>query len=203
MIKITTTNSKLGGFIPQINLPALVTCRKNAPCAKYCYARKGNFTFPKVQESIQNNLNEFLNDSKGYFKQIIDFLNNGEIIYKFFRWHSSGDIVNAEYLKGMVEVAKKCKHTKFLAFTKKFEIVNEYLASGEKLPKNLSIVFSAWDKTFKVDNPFNLPMTYVFFKKEENNADIPEFSFPCNGSCQNCKACWNLKKGQSVYFHQH
>ena len=203
MIKITTTNSKLGGFIPQINLPALVTCRKNAPCAKYCYARKGNFTFPNVKESIDNNLKEFLADSKSYFNQIIDFLTNGDIIYKFFRWHSSGDIANAEYLKGMVEVAKKCKHTKFLAFTKKFEIVNEYLASGEKLPKNLSIVFSAWDKTFKVDNPFNLPMTYVFFKKEENNADIPEFSFPCAGNCSECKACWNLKKGQSVFFHQH
>ena len=203
MIKITTTNSKLGGFIPQISLPPIKTCRKNAPCAKYCYACKGTSTYKKVQESRQINLDEFMADPNGYFEQIIDYLNNGDIIYKFFRWHVVGDIVNKEYFDGMIRVAKKSKHTKFLAFTKKFEIVNEYLASGEKLPKNLSIVFSAWDKTFKVDNPFNLPMTYVFFKKQENNPNIPEFAFPCAGNCSECKACWNLKKGQSVYFNQH
>lgn len=200
-MKISLTNSKLGDKIPSLNLPTTV-CRADAPCKKGCYAMKGNWLFKNVVTSLQSNLDHFLNDSEGFFNEIINYINNGDIIYKFFRWFSSGDIVNEKFLNGMVKVAKKCKQTKFLCFTKKFELVNQYLNVSE-LPKNLKIVFSAWDKDFKVENPHNLPVTYINFKDPTKNADIPEFAIPCIGTCSSCKACWSLKKGQSVYFDQH
>ncbi len=201
-IRITTTNSKLGGFIPSINLPAALTCRADAPCKKGCYALKGNFLYKNVRESHQKNLDYFINNPDLYFNEVIDYLNNGDISYKFFRWHSSGDIVNVRYLQGIIEVAKACPQTKFLCFTKKFNLVNDYLKENE-LPKNLKIVFSAWDKNFTVDNPFNLPVTYVNFKDSSKNPDIPEFAIPCVGKCYECKSCWSLEKGQSVVFNQH
>lgn len=102
----------------------------------------------------------------------------------------------------MIRVAKQCKQVKFLCFTKKFDIVNDYLKEN-KLPKNLKIIFSAWHKAFKVDNPFNLPVAYVFFKKQELNPEIPVFAIPCGGSCPECLACWSLENGQSVFFNQH
>lgn len=200
-MKISLTNSKLGDKIPSLNLPTTV-CRANAPCKKGCYAMKGNWLFKNVVTSLQSNLDHFLADSKGFFDEIIDFINNGDVVYKFFRWFSSGDIVNETFLNGMIRVAKKCKQTKFLCFTKKYELINEYLNVAE-LPKNLKIVLSAWDKDFKVENPHNLPMTYINFKDQTKNADIPEFAIPCVGTCSKCKACWSLKKGQSVYFNQH
>lgn len=202
MVKISLTNAKLGGKIPSVNLPAGLTCRADAPCQKGCYAKKGNFTYKKVKQSLENNLNTYLNNPKQYFNEIVNFLTDNDVTYKFFRWHSAGDIVNYDYLLGMVEVAKRCKKTKFLCFTKKFFFVNHYLKSNE-LPKNLKIVFSAWDKTFEVLNPYNMPVTYVNFKDESKNADIPEFAIPCIGDCKTCKACWSLKPGQSVYFNQH
>lgn len=202
-VKFSVTNSKLSGAIPSINLPAVKTCRANAPCKHLCYATRGNFTFPKVKESHIYNLACFINDSKQYFKDIYDFLTTGLTIYKYFRFHSSGDIPNREYFLGMINLASACKHTKFLAFTKKFEIVNEYLSSGGKIPKNLSVVFSAWDKNFKIDNPFNLPVTYVNFKNSELNPVIPKNAAPCGGKCYNCQKCWHLKSGQSVVFTQH
>lgn len=202
-MKISITNSKLGAKIPALNLPALKTCRADAPCRKGCYALKGNWLYANVKNSLENNLNDFLNDSNKFFNDIVNFLNNDLTTYKYFRWFASGDIVNENFLTGMVEVAKKCKNTKFLCFTKKFEIVNNYLKQGNKLPNNLKIVFSAWTKDFKVENPYNLPMAYIFFKKAENNADIPEIAIPCKGGCENCLACWGLRKGQSVYFNQH
>ena len=199
---ISKTNTKLSGQIPSVNLPAIKTCRHDAPCAHLCYATRGNFTFPNVKKSHLDNLAHFIAHPDAYFNDIIAEL-SGLVTYKYFRWHSSGDIVNADYLRGMVKVAKKLKSIKFLCFTKKFEIINNYLASGEKLPKNLKIVFSAWDKNFKVDNPFNLPMTYVYFKDKKMNPEIPELSIPCVGKCFECQACWTLKPGQSVVFHQH
>jgi len=202
-INISKTNSKLGGFIPSINLPAGLTCRADAPCQKGCYAKKGNFTYKNVKQSLLNNLEAFNNDPEDYFNQIINELNNGDITYKFFRWHSSGDIVNYEYLKGIVKVAEACPQTKFLCFTKKFSLVNMYLDFKCQFPENLHIVFSAWDKDFKVNNPHNLPVTYVNFKDSSKNPKIPEYAIPCMGKCYECKACWSLTKGQSVVFNQH
>lgn len=202
-MKISLTNSKLGGAIPSINLPPLQTCRENAPCAKLCYARKGNWTYNNVKKSHLDNLEHFNTNPANFFDEIIKTLNNGDIIYRFFRWHSSGDIPNLTYLMGMVRVARECPQTKFLAFTKKFELVNMYLSIYDELPSNLKIVYSAWDKNFEVPNPYNLPVTYVMFKNEEDNPQIPEFAIPCIGKCYECKSCWSLQKGQSVVFKQH
>lgn len=201
-IKISITNAKMGDKIPSLNLPTTV-CRADAPCKKGCYAKKGNWLFPNVQNSLNNNLQEYLKDHKNFFNQVINFINNDDVVYKFFRWFSSGDIVDYNFFKGMVQVAKTCKQTNFLCFTKKFSIVNQWLNEGHKIPKNLTIVFSGWNKGFEVENPYNLPVTYVWFKDESQNANISEYAIPCTGSCRNCKACWNLKKGQQVYFKQH
>lgn len=103
----------------------------------------------------------------------------------------------------MVKVAKENPDVHFLAFTKKFETVNTYLKKGYRFPKNLKVVFSAWDKDFKVDNPFGRPLTYVAFKDPTKNADIKEKIFVCPGSCETCKKCWTLRKNQCVVFHQH
>lgn len=203
IVKISHTNSKLGGSIPSVNLPAGLTCRAEAPCQKGCYAKKGNFTYKNVKLSLQNNFEAFKKDPQAYFDDVISQLNNDDVTYKFFRWHSSGDIVNLEYLKGIVRVAEACPQTKFLCFTKKFSLVNMYLEFNPNIPDNLHIVFSAWDKDFNVPNPHNLPVTYVNFKDTTRNPEIPEFAIPCIGKCYECKACWSLQKGQSVVFNQH
>ena len=201
-INISLTNDKLGSAIPSLNLPAGKTCRADAPCKKGCYALKGNWLFKNVIESLENNLKSFLENDKKFFKTIQDFLNNSDVIYRFFRWFASGDMVNEKFFNGIIDTAKKCKNTNFLLFTKKFDIVNNYLNAGNKIPKNLTVVFSGWDKNFTVENPYNLPTTYVYMNNQDNT-QIPEYAIPCTGSCKNCKACWNLKKGQSVYFHKH
>lgn len=202
-IHISKTNSKLGGFIPSINLPAGITCRADAPCQKGCYAKKGNFIYKTTKKSHLNNLEIYKQNPDDYFNQIINELNNTDITYKFFRWHASGDIVNLEYLKGIIRVAEACPQTKFLCFTKKFMLVNMYLELNPNIPENLHIVFSAWDKDFKVNNPHNLPVAYVSFKNSSKNPEIPEYAIPCIGKCYECKSCWSLIKGQSVVFNQH
>ena len=106
-----------------------------------------------------------------------------------------------EYLEGMCKVARKNKGTHYLCFTKKFKIVNDFLAQGKRIPKNLSIVFSAWSEWIP-ENPYNLPMTYVWGKDFENDL-IPVDAIPCGGKCYECQACWQLKKGQTVFFKKH
>lgn len=202
-LTISLSNSKLGSYVPTVNMPPIISCRENCPCSKTCYALKGNFRFNNVQQSMRDNLELYKKDSKLFFNDINEFLQNGLTIYKYFRWHSSGDIVDYNYFLGMVEIAKNNPLTRFLAFTKKFEIVNEYIKKNGNLPNNLKVVFSAWDKLFKVENPYNLPVAYINLRDKEKNAKIPELAFPCQGNCEKCLACWNLRDGQSVVFNQH
>jgi hypothetical protein len=196
-VTIGTGNSKLGIAIPSINLPAITTCRSNAPCKKGCYALKGSFQFPNPKESAIKNLNNYKANPKLYFDTIVVQTS----ICKFVRWHSSGDIVDMQYFEGIINVAKRNKSTNYLCFTKKYEIINDYLSQGKKIPKNLNVVFSNWDN-FVCDNPYNLPTTWVYSNKF-NLSLIPEIAIPCVGKCYECQACWQLKKGQSVYFKKH
>lgn len=202
-IKISTTNSKLGYQIPSISLPPQCSCRPDAPCAKGCYGKKGNFTYKNVRDAQMRNYEAYASDPRGYFSEIASYLNDSLVSYKYFRWHTVGDIVDDAYLEGMVSVAMRCRRVKFLCFTKKFDLVNGYIARGGKIPSNLRIVFSAWHNGFKVDNPNNFPVAYVIFRRSELNPDIPDLAIPCGGHCPDCLACWSLRKGQSVAFKQH
>lgn len=200
--KISNAVSKLGIGIGTINLPAVSTCRADAPCRKGCYACKGNFTYKTVKSGLQKNLDAFIEDPNKFFNILHNQLEM--IPYKFFRYHSSGDIVNERYLEGMCWLARKHKGTQFLCFTKKYELVNKYLNSHRK-PKNLVIVLSNWGE-WVCDNPHNLPTAWVEFGTETDKL-IPENSIKCHGKCAECintsEHCWRIQKGESVYFHKH
>ena len=195
--KVSNTNSKLGGQIYSINLPPVVTCRADAPCFKGCYACKGNWLFPNVKNSLSQNLEAYKGNPTLFFESVAA----QTALVRFCRWHSSGDIVDMQYFEGMCKVARKNKDTHYLCFTKKYELINEFLSKGKRIPKNLSIVFSAWSNWIP-ENPYDLPMTYVY-GKEFNNELIPKDAIPCSGKCETCQACWTLKKGQHVYFLKH
>ena len=199
-MKVTNGNSKLSASIPSINLPAGITCRVDAPCQKGCYAKKGNFVYKTIKECYLQNLKDFVEDPNKYFDDIIKFFNQDLTLYRYARWHSSGDIVNLEYLNGMCKVAHKCKQTKFLCFTKKYELVNEYLDKGGCIPPNLHIVFSGWDESWKFDNHHNLPVALVRFKNDKRDFSKAR---ECTGRCYECVTCWQLKKGQMVVFDKH
>ena len=199
---ISVANSKLGMAIPTINLPYGTTCRKDAPCFKECYANKGRMKYKNFVNCASENLETYYQNPELYF-QVID--NHLEMIpFKFFRWHSSGDIPDMQYLHLMCKLARKHKQTQFLCFTKKYEIVNNYLDSKKRIPKNLVIVFSNWGDWI-CPNPYNLPTAWVELKGQ--TCLIPNTANECSGYCGDCcntkSSCWNLKKGESVVFKQH
>lgn len=197
---ISNTISKLG-CIPTVNLPPVITCRPDAPCAHGCYARKGNFVFANVQKSVRANLDCWRTRPDVYRSAIeLAAMQN-----RFFRWHSSGDIPDESYLGMMFDVAEAVPTCSFLAFTKRVEWVNALLNVRAK-PKNLSLVLSAWGNWIP-DNPHNLPIAYVRLRSGEGASFIPADAKPCSGACYKCVGgasnCWALKNGESVVFNQH
>ena len=194
--------TKLGQSIPSVSLPPVITCRADAPCARVCYARKGRFRFTHNMELLQNNLDLWHEDPEGFERD----LTIAAYTSRFFRYHSAGDIPDDAYLAMMVRVADACPGTGFLCFTKKFELVNRYIAQSGMLPSNLNMVFSAWG-SFLPENPWGLPVAYIRFRKGENH--IPDNARQCSGYCGECVqtgcSCWDLRRGCSdcVVFNQH
>ena len=147
-------------------------------------------------------LQRFNEDPKGFFEQLYYELQL--VPYKYVRYHSSGDIVNEQYLEGMFWLARRCPNTYFLCFTKKYEMVNNYLDHHRK-PKNLVITLSNWGD-WLADNPHNLPTSWVRFGQESDSL-IPKNAMECNGFCGDCvftnSHCWRMQKGDSVVFKKH
>lgn len=123
---------------------------------------------------------------------------------RFFRFHVSGDIPDAEYLGKMLLIAARQPHCQILCFTKKYDLVNDVLSAGIKLPSNLHIIFSAW-VGLEMVNPFSLPEAHVRYR--DNTTTAREDAVECGGNCAECaltgEGCWILKNGEQVIFNEH
>ena len=201
-ISMSNRNSKTGIACLNIAFP-VCSCREDAPCKSACYACKGRQQMMNVQGAYYRNFRLYNDDPDNFFEQVyykVKFSGLPKV-----RWFDSGDIYDYEFLERMVELCKRTPNTNHMAFTKKYELVNEYINENGKLPDNLNIMFSAWDKLWEVPNPHGLGVAYVDFNDKRLNPDIPQNAFVCPGresTCSACGVCWS-KKAKAVVFHQH
>lgn len=196
-ISISPGNVKMGA-IPSVSLPACTTCNPSAPCFKKCYAAKLERIYKNTKNAYARNLETLRNDPAAYWLQV----RAAAVTTRFFRYHVSGDIPNRDYLVNMIQTANDLPGTNFLAFTKQYPIVNEYLNDGGTLPDNLKIIYSSWG-AWKCENPHGLPTSEVIFKGE-----TPADSWKiCGGNCAECACrgvgCWELKNGETIAFYEH
>ena len=201
-ISMSNKNSKTGMACLNLAFPTCV-CREDAPCKQGCYANKGRQQIAKVQAAYYRNLRLYNDDPETFFEQVyykVKFSGLPKV-----RLFDAGDFPDAEFLVRLVDLCKKTPNTKYMAFTKKYEIVNEYISKNGNLPDNLNIIFSAWDKLWEVSNPHGLGVAYVDFNDKRFNPDFPKNAFICPGresTCSACGACWS-KRVQAVIFKQH
>lgn len=200
MVSISPGNSKLGA-IPSVSLPSIKTCIQ-CDCNTKCYARKIERLRKNVKQAYERNLSILRSDPDEYWREIKAHL----MLSRYFRFHVSGDIPDNEYFKNMVSVTDECPHCEVLCFTKKYDIVNEYVAKHgmNAIPKNLHIVFSGW-VGLRMVNPFCFPEAHVKYRDGSTTARHDAKS--CGGNCYGCvtteTGCWNLKSGEQVVFNEH
>jgi hypothetical protein len=205
-VHITRGNKKLGKHVANISLPPVVTCPRGVPCTNSnCYAHKAWRQYPNVRQAWGENLAEYVMNPKGYFASIQRWLWRHKP--SRFRWHVAGDIPNQEYLDGMIMIAKLNRLTRFLCFTKRYEL--EY----KGIPSNLSIFISAWpgygivnvhSSAEQVQVPgvqqvyHPLPIAWC---QDGTETRIPLGAYECPGSCEQCDHCWERRT--DVWFHKH
>ena len=197
-VSISPGNIKMGS-ISSVSLPSRKTC-PYCGCWFKCYAQKLERIRPSVAKAYQNNLDILQNDPDTYWREV----EAAVMTSRFFRFHVSGDIPDANYLANMVSVAERNPHCEILCFTKRYETVNEFLRNGGKIPENLHIILSAWIG-LEMANPFLLPEAHVRYKGGATTAR--EDAVECGGNCTECArtdgGCWTLKRGQQVVFDEH
>ena len=198
-IKISNGNSKMGN-IPSISLPSVLTCRNDCGCKNICYARRLEKLRPAVLKSYKQNYDLLISHPEIYWREVEASI----MMSRFFRFHVSGDILDDVYLSHMIDIAERNQHCEILCFTKKYEIVNEYLVSGGTIPQNLHIIFSAWIGLEMV-NPFLLPEAHV--KYRDGTTTARDDAKECGGNCSECAitdgGCWSLRNGEQVVFNEH
>ena len=198
-VSISPGNIKLGA-IKSVSLPAYKTCLKDAPCYKDCYAAKISRLRKTVNDAYERNYRILRSDPDIYFNAVDEAIASSD----YFRFHVSGDIVDDEYFARMVDVAERHSNCEILCFTKKYDIVNQWLDDGLTIPDNLHIIFSVW-RNLDCNNPYNLPEAHVKYKDGHTTAKTN--AILCKGNCTNCaktnEGCWVLKRGEQIVFKQH
>lgn len=197
-VSISKGNEKMGS-IQSVSLPSGLTCRPCA-CQNKCYARRLERRRKSVREAYQNNFELLQKEPDVYWREVEAAI----MLSRFFRFHVAGDIPDPTYLRRMVEVARRNRHCEILCFTKKYEMVNDYLSLGAGIPDNLHIIFSAWVGLDMV-NPFLFPEAHVRYK--DGTTTARDDAKICGGNCTECAitdgGCWTLKSGEQVVFNEH
>jgi ferredoxin len=189
---ISTGNSKVGK-IPNMSLPPVVSCGNCEKCKKNCYALKSFKMYPSVRKSWTENFKLAKENPVEFFAVVDAYIEKKKPA--FFRWQVSGDILDQNYLDGMVEVARAHKATKFLAFTKMYHL--DYA----NIPENLSIVWSAWPGLEMPTAPEGIRIAYM---QDGTETRVPKNALECPGNCESCGLCWTLKKiRRDVVFYKH
>lgn len=199
MKSIISKGNKKTGNIPSFNLPPVVTCGKYAKyCKDWCYCNRA-FSFKGARNMWENNVE--ISKKKSFVKRIVKETSN----FKYFRIHVSGDFYSVEYLQKWIAIAKLNPTTKFLAFTKQFNVLETVAKETTDFPKNLKIILSTtpnMEKEVK-ETIYFLSNEYGFSVSSiEEKVDFYK-NFECDSICSECLACWNTSKNTNIVLKWH
>ena len=199
-VYISSGNRKTGFSVPSVSLIPVADCGNCSSCSRLCYDLRNDCIYNGVTSTRAKNSALAHNAIDRYFFEIKKACK----AFRFFRWHIGGDILNATYLAGVLDVAVCNPHCTFLIFTKRYDLINDYISNGGEIPSNLQVIFSAWPGA-KMVNPYNMPVSSPLFVDGSHAAGPDPIS--CPGDCSNCavmgSGCWTLKRGQGVVFAAH
>lgn len=207
-LSLARDNTKLGRVL-NISLPPPKSCDTSMPCFKKgCYAMKHCYTiYPNTRAAWDGNLEVWR--VKGYIPYFSAIHSAIEKVRPdLFRWHVGGDIPaghSAEgeaYVSGMVATAHRFPNTKFLVFTKRYDLIR-LNARRIRACKNLNVVLSMWPGV-KLSELTRKAWPLVWMRtKKDPDPRIPADAKECEGRCDKCQACWNMKAGESAVIDYH
>lgn len=168
----------------------------NNLCEKYQSLKQGCSVAAWLADVILYHLDDKLSKLNGYYVRYSD-----DTLFVGEDYEKAMDIMKSEL--EMMQMTLNPKKVEYLAFTKMFDVCNEYLDYGNVIPENMHILFSGW-LGLKMDNRHEFPEAHPIF---ESGTSAPEGTRLCTGNCTEClkedRLCWSIGKGQAVGFLAH
>jgi len=163
-----------------------------------CYARKGNYTWPRVRRAGERRLAQAAHPAwVDAMTTLVRWqaAKNGQAL---FRWYDTGDLQSAAMLERIVAVATSTPEIRHWLPTKEHALVLDYLAV-ESLPGNLTIRASALLVDAKPPD-LGLPTSTV-------HLSAPPVGYACSAynhrpaRCDTCRTCWDPAVRNVSYPH--
>lgn len=177
-------------------------------CQNHCYAvRDTRRHHNKVIPSVGKNTVIMRHDMDKGFKQIKEALIKNKA--KVLRLHSSGEIMNYDYLLHMVKLAVEMPDVLFYFYTKRFAFMEQYLKECGALPENLVCNISEWKgntEGYQLDGLNKFVYDDGTDPKVAKLAHCPAVDKQgkkTGVTCSQCQRCFSGNKGivTAVYDH--
>jgi hypothetical protein len=199
---------RIGGFSEPSKMPGLcyslpaseckvgqlLAQRKGTVCHG-CYALKGNYTFPTVQNCLKRRASIVRSNPQEWADNVIALLPYATTC-KDFRWHDSGDLQGIDHLHAIVRIARELPDFRFWLPSKEYALIRSYVNSGEGIPDNLIIRLSA---PMLGDTSFKSVTGYVSYVATTGH-NCPAYTQ--GGKCLDCRNCWS-KDTPIVIYKRH
>ena len=172
----------------------------NSICS-ICYAKKGRYVFPNVQNAMQYRLDSL--NKIDWIDCMVELISKKQSKLpegqrEFFRWHDSGDIQGVWHLEKIAEIARRLPEINFWLPTREYRFVREWLATATK-PSNLQIRLSA----YMIDGK---PPTELANRLGLTTSGVSQNGFNCpapkqDNACGDCRACWTSDENINYKSH--
>lgn len=190
--------SKMPG--PAYSLPAK-DCKIGSALAKLpgttchnCYALKGRYSFPNVQNALSRRLASLSNPL--WIEAMVTQIRSSKTAW--FRWHDSGDIQSIEHLAKIVEVCRQLPKVKFWLPTREYAFVQKFMEQ-DSIPDNLAIRLSAHKIDAEPPFGYGLPTSTVHTHGSTIHGEECK-AYKRENSCGPCRACWDVNVANVSYL---
>ena len=163
-------NGKLSKGVSHFDLPARLSCPgKSRLCSEKCYAARGRYVFPQVQERLAWNYEQA--KRADFVDRMVEELYRKGIL--LMRWHCAGDIFSPAYARKMLEIVGRSSHTTFWLYTRSWRVKTIFpLLQALSLMPNLHLWLSADQETGEPPEvPENARVAWLRTEEEEDTTE--------------------------------
>jgi hypothetical protein len=190
---------------PSWSIPATV-CKTGSKLRKIkgsvcysCYALKGRYGFPNVQNALNRRLLAYESDPKRWIGAMAESIRKSKTMW--FRWFDSGDLQSVDMLEDIATVAKQTPLVDHWLPTRERVIVRSWHDCAI-VPDNLTIRLSG-AMVGEGASPLkglNIPLSVVRAKGQDPLKGEHRCPAPSQGNrCGDCRACWSSKVATVSY----
>jgi hypothetical protein len=168
---IVQGNDKLAAGIWHFDVPPVRTCPgRSKLCSSACYARRGHFCYPQVQERLEW---AFAQSKRPDFasRMTDEIYRKGVLV---FRWHVAGDVYSPAYARKMFEVMKESPQCSFYFYTRSWRVktIEPEIRAMTFLP-NAKVWYSADEETgVPADLPEKVRVAWMQTELDDEPAEV-------------------------------